>query len=91
MTVPHVALVGAPSPLRAAVAQQLHTAAARLTCMDTPAQLTSVAGREKNLDGATVDGCRPIHAGPRDPPGAFDRGVRPARRLTFCGVAWSYS
>jgi nucleoside-diphosphate-sugar epimerase len=32
-------LIGAPSPLRSAVAQQLHTGTALLACLDTPAHL----------------------------------------------------
>lgn len=37
----HVVLIGAPSPLRSAVAGQLRTAAALLACLDTPDRLPS--------------------------------------------------
>jgi nucleoside-diphosphate-sugar epimerase len=53
-----VALIGAPSPLRSAVARQLRTAAAPLACLDTPdrlgSALSSPASGGNGIAGATV-------------------------------------
>jgi hypothetical protein len=54
-----VVLIGEPSPLRAAVALRLHTAAALLACLDTPAHsapaLSSAAASSgAGLSGATI-------------------------------------
>jgi hypothetical protein len=51
-------LIGDPTPLRAAVALRLRTAAALLACLDTPASLapalSAAAAGETGLNGATV-------------------------------------
>jgi hypothetical protein len=50
-----VVLIGAPSPLRSAVAQQLQASSALLASVDTPARLASPAVTSANgLSGATV-------------------------------------
>jgi len=50
-----VVLIGAPSPLRSAVAQQLSASNGLLACLDTPARLCSPAVTSANgLAGATV-------------------------------------
>jgi hypothetical protein len=50
-----VVLIGEPSPLRAAVAQQLQADSMLLACLDTPARLSSGAVASGNgLAGATV-------------------------------------
>ncbi len=50
-----VVLIGAPSPLRSAVAQQLQASSALLACLDIPARLSSPAVTSGNgLAGATV-------------------------------------
>ncbi len=50
-----VVLIGVPSPLRSAVAQQLQASSALLACLDTPARLSSPAVTSANgLTGATV-------------------------------------
>ena len=50
-----VVLIGAPRPLRSAVAQQLQASSALLACLDTPARLCSPAVTSANgLAGATV-------------------------------------
>jgi nucleoside-diphosphate-sugar epimerase len=50
-----VVLIGAPSPLRSAVAQQLQASSALLACLDTPARLSSPAVTSANgLAGATA-------------------------------------
>jgi hypothetical protein len=58
-TAARVVLIGAPSPLRAAVALRLNTAAALLACLDTPARLVpalsaAAVGGGTGLSGATV-------------------------------------
>ena len=50
-----VVLIGAPSPLRSAVAQQLQASSALLACLDIPARLSCPAVTSGNgLAGATV-------------------------------------
>ncbi len=53
-----VALIGAPSPLRSAVAGQLRTATSLLACVDTPDRLgkalSSAASGGNGIAGATI-------------------------------------
>lgn len=83
---PRVVLVGAPSPLRAAVERQLAAAAALAACLDRPdrlaAQLPAPAGGESSLSGATVV----LVTVPR-PPGL---GIRLRHRLRAGALAAAF-
>jgi hypothetical protein len=84
---PRVVLVGAPSPLRAAVERRLTAAAALAACLDTPdrlvpALLPAPAGGGSSLSGATVV----LVTVPR-PPGL---GIRLRHRLRARALAASF-
>lgn len=68
-----VVLIGEPTPLRAAVAQRLHTAAALLACLDTPARLAPALSSVASSGGAWLSGPTVVFVTVPRPPGLAAR------------------
>lgn len=68
-----VVLIGEPTPLRAAVALRLDTAAALLACVDTPARLAPALSSVAASDGPGVSGVTVVFVTNPRPPGLATR------------------
>ena len=68
-----VVLIGEPTPLRAAVAQRLHTAAALLACLDTPARFAPALSSAAGGGGAGLSGATVVFVTVPRPPGLATR------------------
>jgi hypothetical protein len=68
-----VVLIGAPTPLRAAVALRLHTAAALLACLDAPAHLAPALASAAASGGAGLSGATVVFVAVPRPPGLATR------------------